>query len=362
MGKWGKRDDMIVHQESPYNAEPAPAALDRHPLTPLGTFFGRNHGMIQHIDPDAWRLRVDGLVDRPRTFSLAELQRRYEHRGVVATLQCAGNRRAELTAVRPIPGQVLWGPAAISTARWVGAPLADVLADAGLLPQAEHIAFVEAHTQPKAGEWPVFGGSIPVGKATAGEVLLAWEMNGAPLPAVHGGPVRVIVPGYIGARSVKWLQRVTAQEQPSDNHFQAADYRMLPPDADRAEAEEGHGLSLGVAALNAAILTPTDGQALLAGPVRVSGYAVAGEGRGVARVDVSVDRGRHWRQAEFGETDDPWAWRLWQISLELPPGPAQIVARAWDTSATVQPERAENVWNPLGYMNTAWSRVRVTCA
>ncbi|UWP78568.1 sulfite oxidase [Dactylosporangium fulvum] len=352
MGLWGKRDDTVVHEERPFNAEPVPDALDRHDVTPVDTFFSRNHADIQQLDPDAFRLDVDGLVERPLRLSLAGLRERFAVRTVVATLQCAGNRRAELAAARDIPGQVPWGPCAVSTAEWTGAALADVLAAAGLRPEAGHVAFLGAEA---------FGGSIPVAKATAREVLLAWGMNGAPLPPVHGGPLRVVVPGYIGARSVKWLRRVTAQERPSDNRFQARDYRLLPADADPAEAAQGHGLSLGVAALNAAVLCPQEGRTLPAGPVRVSGYAAAGDGRAVARVDVSVDGGRHWRQADLGEPAGPWAWRRWRLTVRLPPGTAEITARAWDDSAAVQPERVEHVWNPSGYMNTAWSTVRVTC-
>jgi sulfite oxidase len=362
MGLWAKRDDTIVHEEDPYNAEPTPSALDRRPVTPLDAFYGRNHGPIQQIDPDAWHLELGGLVDRPLTLSLAELQRQFGHRTVVATLQCAGNRRAELAAVRPIPGQTPWGPAAIATAEWTGAALADVLAYASLHPEVGHVAFLEADAVPRPSGSPLFGASIPVAKATAGEVLLAWQMNGVPLPVVHGAPLRVVVPGYIGARSVKWLQRITAQEHPSANYFQAMDYRLLPADADPAEAAAGHGLSLTVAALNAAILSPNEGQTVSAGLIQVSGYASTGDHREVARVDVSVDGGRHWQQADLAAAPGPWAWRLWQLNVRLRPGPAQIIARAWDTSATCQPERVEHVWNPLGYMNTAWSRVRVTCA
>ena len=104
-------------------------------------------------------------------------------------------------------------------------------------------------------------------------------------------------------------------------------------------------------AVNAAVLRPDDGQTLPAGPTRISGYAVAGEDRGVARVDVSIDGGNSWRQADLGAEDGPWAWRLWQASVDLPPGRVEIIARAWDTSAGVQPEHAEHVWNPDGYVN-----------
>lgn len=360
MGNWGKRDDMIVHDVEPYNAEPPCAMLDGRSLTPLDTFYSRNHGPVQQIDPDEWRLDVDGLVDTPLTLSLTELRNRFASRTVVATLQCAGNRRVELAAFRPIPGQTPWGSGAISTAQWTGAALADVLAAAGLRLDAQHIAFAASDVSHVPDPPQPFGGSIPVAKALADEVLLAWEMNGVPLPAVHGAPVRVVVPGYIGARSVKWVRRLTAQEHPSDNYFQAKDYLLLPADADPAAAASGQGLSLGVAALNAAILRPSDRQTLPAGPIQVSGYASAGDHRGVARLDVSVDGGQHWSQADLEPAAGPWAWRLWQVTVKLPPGPGVIVARAWDTSAVVQPESAEHLWNPLGYMNTAWARVRVT--
>jgi sulfite oxidase len=360
MGKWGKRDDMLVHEADPHNAEPSPAALDGQPLTPLDAFYARNHGPIPQLDPDAWRLRVDGLVDQPLTFSLTELRRRFAEHTLVVTLQCAGNRRSELAAVRPIPGQDPWRSGAISTARWTGAPLADVLAAAGPRPDAAHVAFAAPDVSQLAKPPQPFGASIPAAKAMTGDVLLAWEMNGEPLPPVHGAPLRVVVPGYIGARSVKWVERITVQEHPSTNYFQATAYRLLPADAAQAGTGSGDGLPLGVLAVNAAILRPDNGQTLPAGPTRISGYAVAGEHRGVARVDVSIDGGNSWRQADLDAGHGPWAWRLWQASVDLPTGPVEIVARAWDTSAGVQPERAEHLWNPEGYVNNCWSRVRVT--
>ncbi|MET7395104.1 sulfite oxidase [Dactylosporangium sp. NPDC005572] len=359
MGAWNKRDDMLVHSLEPYNAEPAPAAVAGQPITPLDTFYSRNHGAIPVLDPATWHLAVDGLVDHPLQLSLTDLRNRFEQHTVTATLLCAGNRRAELMAVRDIPGQTPWRSAAISTARWTGARLRDVLDAAGLHPDARHVAFTAADLITTLDPPGPFGGSIPAGKATAGEVLLAWQMNDDPLPAVHGGPVRVVVPGYIGARSIKWVHRITAQQQPSGNHFQTADYRLLPPDADPGTTPPGDGLSLGAAALNAAILTPADGTALTAGTHTVSGYAIPGEHRRIARVDVSADAGRTWQQAVTDPAPGPWAWTLWHTTVDLPPGPAEIAARAWDDAATTQPERPEPLWNPLGYLNTAWSRVHL---
>jgi sulfite oxidase len=351
---WGKRDDMVVHDEEPFNAEPQPSALAGQNLTPVEAFYARNHGPVPDLDPAAWRLRVGGMVDGELVLSLADLQERFRPRSEVATLVCAGNRRAELLAVRPVPGQVPWGPATISTAAWTGVGLGDVLAAAGLRPGAAHVAFSAPDVSPNAGE--AYAGSIPVRKACAAEVLLAWEMNGTPLPRIHGGPVRVVVPGYIGARSVKWVQRVTAQAQPSQSYFQAEDYRLLPPDA---RPGRGRGIALGPLTLTAAILAPGDGALLPAGRTVVTGYALAGEGRGVARVDVSTDGGRSWTQAEVEGAAGPWAWQHWRTTVDLPAGRTEVTARAWDDAGATQPEFPASLWNPAGYANTSWPRIEV---
>ena len=261
MGLWDKRDDMIVHESDPYNAEPAPGALADRMLTPLDAFYGRNHGPIPIIDPRAWRLRIGGLADRDLDLSLEDLRTRFTPRAITATLQCAGNRREGLIQVRDIPGEAPWGPGATSTAEWAGVSLAEVLRATEPQPQAAHVAFRAPDIAPTADPPQPYGGSVPLAKALAGEVLLAWAMNGQPLPPVHGGPVRVVVPGYIGARSVKWVERITLQDHPSDNYFQATAYRLLPPDADPATAGPGDGLSLGAVAVNSAILRPGDGAA-----------------------------------------------------------------------------------------------------
>jgi sulfite oxidase len=360
MGLWDKRDDMIVHESDPYNAEPAPGALADRMLTPLDSFYGRNHGPVPVIDPRAWRLRIGGLADRDLDLSLADLRGRFARRTVTATLQCAGNRRAGLIEVRDIPGEAPWGPGATSTAEWAGVSLAEVLRAAGPRPEAAHVAFSAPDISPAADPPQPYGGSVTLAKALGGEVLLAWAMNGQPLPPVHGGPVRVIVPGYIGARSVKWVERITLQEQPSDNYFQATAYRLLPADADPAAAGPGDGLPLGAVAVNSAILRPADGAVLPAGPAQIAGYAFAGDDRGIARVDVSTDSGQTWQQAGLGPDAGPWAWRQWHAIVSVPAGETEIIARAWDTSAAAQPESPAHLWNPKGYVNNSWARIRVT--
>jgi sulfite oxidase len=358
MGLWEKCDGMIVHDVEPFNAEPPRGELADRVLTPVESFYSRNHGPIPELNPQAWQLRVSGLVDRPLELSLEELHARFKPRTLVATLQCAGNRRAGLIEVRDIPGEVPWA-AATSTAEWTGASLADVLSVARLGPQAAHVAFAAPDVSQRADPPQPYGGSIPVKKALSGEVLLAWAMNGQPLPAVHGAPVRVVVPGYIGARSVKWVHRITVGQHPSNNYFQATAYRLLPAETDPSTARPGDGLPLGAVAVNADILRPDDGDILPAGPVEVTGYAFVGDDRSIVRVDVSIDGGRSWRQADLDDQVSPWAWRHWRTILDLPVGDTEITARAWDTSGTAQPESPVHLWNPKGYVNNSCARIRV---
>ncbi len=351
-----RRGHMIVHEEDPYNAEPTAAVLAEGPTTPIGSFYSRNHGPIPVLDPASWRLSVDGLVDRDLELDLATLRGIGPTSTLAATLQCAGNRRAGLIDVREIPGEDPWHGGAISTAEWTGVRLADVLTRAGVRPGAAHVAFAAPDEARDAEPAQPYGSSIPIEKAMADEVLLAWGMNGEPLPPAHGAPVRAVVPGYIGARSVKWVQRISVQAEPSSSFFQQTAYRFLPPEA---TAAPGAGIPLGPLALNSEILVPEAGDVLPAGRTTIRGYAMAGEGRTVERVDVSVDGGATWRQAELGDQASVWTWRWWSLDVDLAPGEVEVVARAWDSSAALQPSRAEDVWNPKGYANTSWPRVRL---
>jgi sulfite oxidase len=350
---------MVVHGAEPYNAEPPRAALAESALTPFDTFYVRNHGAVPEIEPDRWRLRVEGLVQRPVELSLEDLRAGFAHRTLTATLQCAGNRREGLLAVRDIPGEAPWGPGATGTADWTGVSLADVLHSAGLLDDAHYLEFVGADVSDEVNPPERFGASISRRKAMGGEVTLAWAMNGNPLPAAHGAPLRVVVPGYIGARSVKWLERIVARRTPSENHFQAVSYRLLPADRPDQIGRRGAGVPLGAVAVNADILRPGDGAEVAPGELAVAGYAFAGDDRYVVRVDVSADGGRNWHQAELLDAASRWAWRRWRTSVNVSPGPVELVARAWDSALATQPESAEQLWNPKGYANNSWGRVHL---
>src|SRR6185437_12169016 len=199
-------------------------------VTDTAAFYVRGHGPVPEIDADSWRLRVDGLVERELSLSLETMREAFRERTVTATLQCAGNRRAGLVAIRDIPGEAPWGPGATGTATWTGVALADVLALARPLGAASDVGFEGADLSREVEPAERFGGSIPLDKASRPEVLLAWAMNGERLPPVHGGPLRVIVPGYIGARSVKWLERIEVRPEPWAGHFQHVAYRLVPAD------------------------------------------------------------------------------------------------------------------------------------
>ena len=359
VSRYGKRRDLIVHEDEPFNAETGLAALAEGPLTATDAFYVRSHAAVPEIDPAAWRLHVHGLVERELDLSLATLREAFREREVTATLQCAGNRRAGLIAVRDIPGEAPWGPGATGTATWTGVALADVLALAGPLLEAAHVGFDGADLCSEADPAQRFGGSIPLEKACRPEVLLAWAMNGGPLPLVHGAPLRVVVPGYIGARSVKWLERIEVRSTPWQGYFQHVVYRLLPEDG---LPGPGVGIPLGLVALNSAVTSPADGETVAAGLIEVRGYAFAGGERHVARVDVSLDGGASWSQAELLEDLGRWAWRHWRITVDLAPGEHEILVRAWDSSAATQPEDAAALWNPKGYVNNARPRVRVRAA
>ncbi len=357
MGGYGKRGDLIVHQDEPFNAETGLVALAESPLTATDAFYVRGHATVPEIDADTWRLRVDGAVERELSLSLTTLREAFRERELTATLQCAGNRRAGLTAVRNIEGEAPWGPGATGTATWTGVRLAEVLALADPAPEAAHVGFEGTDLCEEAQPTQRFGGSIPLDKALRPEVLLAWAMNGEPLPPVHGAPLRVVVPGYIGARSVKWLERIEVRSAPWHGYFQHVVYRLVPADG---TAGPGVGMPLGLVALNSDVLSPADGETVPAGPVEVRGYAFAGGERHVERVDVSLDGGASWSQAQLLDDLGPWAWRQWRITVDLSPGEHEILVRAWDSSAATQPEHEAPLWNPKGYVNNACPRIRVS--
>jgi sulfite oxidase len=364
MTRHGKDSRLIVRQESPFNGGPPPDALRAGFVTPNELFFVRNHGEVPAVDPASFRLEIKGDVARPLELSLAEL-RRFPRREVTATIQCAGNRRAELVDLKPIPHELPWGSEAISNATWAGVALADVLAEAGPGTEARHASFCGLDDTERHGKRFHFGGSIPLVKAMSTEVLLATEMNGEPLPPIHGFPLRAVVPGWIGARSVKWLHKVKLEREPSDNYFQRVAYRLFPASVGPDNVVWDEGAMLGEQATNVIVTSPVAGSRVGAGKILVEGVALSGGGRTVERVELSVDGGKSWIRATLNEGphgDGRWAWRLWSAELDIPAGEQTLVARAWDSAGQTLPSSVDQVWNFKGYMNNAWYRVPVTAS
>lgn len=334
-----ERPGLVVRSAVPLNAETPAAALCTSFLTPVGSFFVRTHGEVPVLDADTHRVVVDGDVGRPLSLSLRDLREGFAPATVTATIACAGNRRRDID---PPARGIMWGPGAIGTATWTGVPLREVLHAAGPGTAARHVAFRGADTTEEA-DGERFAASVPLAKAGAPEVLLAYEMNGAPLTVEHGAPVRVVVPGWVGARSVKWLTSVTVQAGPSSSFFQAEDYTV-----DGAQLDE--------LPVNAAVCVPDTGD-VPSGPVRLEGWAMGSGGRPVEAVELSTDGGRTWTAAALSTGADPWTWRLWHADVVVPDGAAEVVVRARDASGASQPERVGWTSNPRGYLHNAWPRV-----
>ncbi|XP_030585953.1 sulfite oxidase, mitochondrial isoform X2 [Archocentrus centrarchus] len=361
----------------PFTAEPPPEILSDSYITPSVFFFKRNHLPVPQVDPASYRLHVEGLPGGVLTLSLGDLKTRFPKHTVTATLQCAGNRRSEMNKVRQVKG-LNWGIAAIGNATWSGAKLRDVLLAAGYGPDvtqwARHVQF-EGLDKDITGT--AYGASIPIGKAVSedGDVLLAYEMNGEDIPADHGFPVRVVVPGIVGARNVKWLGKITVSAEESSSHWQQNDYKGFSPGTDWDTVDYKSAPAIQELPVQSAITTPAEGTVIdrSAEMLTVKGYAWSGGGREVIRVDVSLDGGKTWQVAQLKSSDkeeDPqtppplgraWAWKLWEITVPLPPEAQEleIICKAVDNSYNMQPDTFAPIWNLRGVLSNAWHRVKV---
>lgn len=349
----------IVHDAEGLNTAGDLSVVAASLVTPVEQFYTRSHAPPPVIDAAAWRLVVDGLCARPLTLSLDAL-RQFPRREVTATLLCAGLRRNELLQVAPLPGELPWGPEPAATGHWTGVSLRDVLDAAGVSDDARHISFTGLDAVQRHGQTFGFGGSITVEKARDADVLLAYEQNGEPLRAAHGFPVRVMVPGWIGARSVKWLGRITALREPSDNYFQTKAYRIQTVVDPASPTDVSRGEPLSAINLNAVMLQPTHGAVVAGGALTICGWAVGASGAEVTAVEYSLDDGTTWASAQISPDRTRWSWTRWSASITVASGPQQIVVRAHDSSGVPQPAHLRDAWNAKGYMNNSWHRVQIT--
>lgn len=335
----------------------------RYPVTPVGLHYLLIHYDIPVLDQDSWRLRLDGALTSPQQLSLAEL-RAMPAVSRVVTMECAGNGRALLD---PRPASQPWLVEAVGTGCWTGVPLAEVLAAVGLRPQAVDLVFTGADRGIDGGIEQQYQRSLPADLASAGDALLAYELNGAPLPAQHGFPLRLVVPGWYGMTNVKWLTAITAISEPFTGYQQRVAYRM------RHAAQE-LGEPLQRMAPRSLLVPPgipdffTRVRTVSPGPCELSGRAWSGHAP-VATVEVSADGGRTWAPAEL---DAPTAgpattaevgigtWQGWRSRWHAEPGEYELCCRATDRAGNTQPLRAG--WNHGGYANNGVHRVRVLVA
>ena len=357
-----EKDRRMVRRDAEgLNSGPPLDLLGADPITPAPLFFTRSHAAPPFVDPATYRLKVHGLVRHTLEFTLDQLRERFPAAGNTATLVCAGLRRDELIATRPIPGELAWSSDPISTGEWSGVSLAAVLRAAEPLAEAQHVGFLGLDQVERHGHTFGFGGSVPLDKALGDETLLATHLNGAPLPVEHGYPLRGLVPGYIGARSVKWLSEIILLSEPSTNYFQAHAYRVLrePDPSDPRDVTRGD--PLGSVVLNSVITSPRPGQTIGAGTFDVTGWALAPDRRRIARVELSVDNGKSWAPVALRPVDHHgWAWTMWRAALRVYPGEHTLVVRAFDDAGGSQPADPADVWNAKGYANNAWHRVNLT--
>ncbi|KAK5312875.1 hypothetical protein LTR93_011146 [Exophiala xenobiotica] len=389
-------DDGTV--EKPVNREPDVNQLVQSFLTPsapkgdsdsqtAGVAYDRNHGPIQHIDLSQHRLTIrsdpidrSDIVSRKlnQVLSVDDLKTKFRQHTVRCALQCAGNRRHEMRSrVKEVSG-IDWGDGAVMNAEWTGPLLRDVLVHAGLAVSLQKDAYQGLHVQMECNatrvqddEW--YGSSVPleVVMDEEWEVVLALEMNSSPLPDRHGAPVRAVIPGIIGARSVKWLDTIVVSTRESQNHYQQHDYKVLPPEATSAEKAEELGAWNRTPAMqdnpiNSVVAMPgADGDVLVRqdGKVRIAGYAIPkGQDGPVVRVQVSLDRGRTWYDATIMDDGDEntthpankgkprgkFSWVLWEVFIPAEPGEGvSIWSKATDAGGNTMSE-AQGTWNLRG--------------
>lgn len=325
----------------------------RWDVTPVGLHYLLTHYDIPDVDPAEWRLALDGLVEDEVELSLEEL-RALPALEVAVTMECAGNGRAR---VEPHVVSQPWLYEAVGTARWRGASLGAVLERAGVREEATDVLFTGLDRGVEGGEEQAYARSLPLAEALGEDMLLAYEINGVPLPPQHGFPLRLVVPGWYGMTSVKWLERITLVDAPWDGYQMSHSYRLR-----QDEDEEGVPLDrIQVRALMAPPGIPeflTRSRIVEAGACVLHGRAWSGVAE-VTSVEVSTDGGAVWSEAELGPaTLGRWAWRPWRFVWSAEPGEHELCCRARDAAGNEQP--LEPVWNLGGYANNAVQRVPVT--
>jgi sulfane dehydrogenase subunit SoxC len=327
----------------------------RYDITPAGLHYLLIHYDIPDVEADAWRLEVDGSVVAPLALSLQDLRARPAV-SLAVTLECAGNGRA---LIEPHVQSQPWLVEAIGTAEWRGTPLRGVLEDAGLGEDVVEVVFTGLDHGLDHGVEQDYQRSLPLGEAMREDVLLAYEMNGSPLPAQHGFPLRLVVPGWYGMAHVKWLRSITAVARPFEGYQMRDTYRMWTA----SDGDDASGVAVERIQPRSLVRPPgfpdffSRARIVDRGPVRLEGRAWSGLGV-VERVEVSIDDGSSWANAALGALpSSAYAWRAWSFDWQAEPGDHVLRCRATDATGATQPASVD--WNRGGFQNNAAHRVRV---
>lgn len=365
-----RNQGLKIHSAKPCNAESPVGVLDKF-ITPTEKFYVRNHLWAPKIDAESYRLTIELPDGEEKVYSLEDLKK-FKQVDVTTTLQCSGNRRKHMTEGSRYTNGLQWGIGGLSTAKFRGVRLRDVLTDAGFSAQEAEESEMK-HVQFQGAE--AYGSSIPLEKAMSrhGDVLLVHEMNGQPLSQDHGFPIRSLVPGHVAARSVKWLNRIVLSEDESQSQWQQRDYKCFGPNESGANVDWSAAPAIQETPVQSAIVSLRDlpkGDRLLQvygleeEAVEVKGYAFAGGGRAIVRVDVSPDDGRTWTQAELLDDDAEgsrrWAWKQWRLVVPRRLAGRNFVVKAVDDSYNTQPEGFEPHYNFRGNLTSGWHRVPYT--
>jgi DMSO/TMAO reductase YedYZ molybdopterin-dependent catalytic subunit len=340
---------MVVHRAHPLNCETSLAALLGGVVMPNARFYMRNNFRMPALDAESFRLAIGGLVERPQSFTVRDLQNMRSKTQVV-TLECAGNGRALFD--RPTDGEK-WGLGAVSTAEWTGVPLVEILDRAGVRQDAKDVLFRGADGGAVDGlpESIRFERSLRVDDARDSDVLLAYAMNGEPLPVEHGYPLRLIVPRWYAVASVKWLTEIELIDRAFTGHYQGDKYRYV-------WEREGGTVSEPVTLqrVRALITEPLPHADVRSGELVIRGVAWSGAAP-IARIDVSVNGG-DWQEARLVSDRNRYSWQWWELLTRVErSGDLKLRARATDLAGRTQPDRAE--WNRLGYGNNSIQEVPI---
>ena len=324
----------------------------KHAITPIGMHYLLTHFDIPLVEAETWRLEIGGLVAKPLSLSLDDVKAR-PARTLPVTLECAGNGRALL---EPRPLSQPWLEGAVGTAEWTGTSLAPLLEEAGLAPEAVEVVFTGLDRGIQGEVEHAYERSLPVDEALRPEMLLAYEVNGQPLPPQHGFPLRLIVPGWYGMTHVKWLDRITILTEPFEGYQQVMQYRTKQTEEERGEPVT-RMLPRSLMVPPGIPDFPERKRFLEAGACELEGRAWSGWAP-IARVEVSTDGGETWQDAELDDPVGEYGWRRWSCRWDAEPGEHELSSRATDGAGNAQPDEAE--WNYGGYVNNSVQRVAVT--